>query len=168
MNTYSHGQLSTLNGLGQDLFLEWDRKYSADRFSPALKFLGQVDKAQNRHILKHQIHLLPKIERLVFAFEEKFSDITVDSVWLIKKTKQDDGFQEWHHDMKTKITNTIVVNVGSGVKEDKMSIVSKEDRNNMVSKANPDNVDHSPVLRHNASLKKCFFSVKDGWNIMQR
>ena len=114
MNTYRHGQLSTLNGLGEDLFLEWDRKYSADQFPPASKFLGRVDKAKNRLILKHQIHLLPKIERLVFAFEEKFSDITVDSVWLIKKTKQDDGFQEWHQDMKTKITNTIVVNVGIG------------------------------------------------------
>ena len=162
MNTYSHGQLSTLNGLGEDLFLEWDRKYSAHEFPPASKFLGRVDKAKNRHILKHQIHLLPKIERLVLAFEEKFRDITVDSVWLIKKTKQDDGFQEWHQDMKTKITTTIVVNVGSGVKEDKMSIVSKEVKNNMVSKANPDYVDRSPVLRKNASLKKYYFSVQDG------
>jgi hypothetical protein len=93
MSTYSHGQLSTLNGLGEDLFLEWDHKYSADQFPPASKFLGRVDKAKNRHIQKNQIHLLPKIEILVLSFEEKFKDITVDSVWLIKKTKQDDGFQ---------------------------------------------------------------------------
>jgi hypothetical protein len=105
--------------------------YSADQFPPASKFLGQVDKAKNRHILKHQIHLLPKIERLVLSFEEKFNDVTVDSVWLIKKTKQDDGFQE---DMKTKITRTIVVNVGSGVNEDKMSMTeTKEDDKNVVS-----------------------------------
>jgi hypothetical protein len=132
MSTYSHGQLSTLNGLGEDLFLEWDHKYSADQFPPASKFLGKVDKAKNRHILKHQIHLLPKIERLVLSFEDKFKDITVDSVWLIKKTKQDDGFQEWHQDMKIKITTTIVVNVGSGVNVDMMSLTeTKEESKNV-------------------------------------
>ena len=31
---------------------------------------------------------------------------------MIKKTIADDGFQEWHQDMKHKITKTIVVNVG--------------------------------------------------------
>jgi hypothetical protein len=134
MSTYSHDQLSTLNGLGEDLYLEWDGKYSADQFPPASKFLGPVDKAKNRHIVNHQIHLLPKIERLVLSFQEKFNDITVDSVWLIKKTKQDDGFQEWHQDMKTKITRTIVVNVGSGVEEDKMSTTeTQEDDKNVVS-----------------------------------
>ena len=135
MSTYSHGQLSisTLNGLGEDLYHEWDGKYSADQFPPASKFLGQVDKAKNRHILKHQIHLLPKIERLVFSFQENFNDISVDSVWLIKKTKQDDGFQEWHQDIKTKITRTIVLNEGSGVDEDKMSMTeTKEEDKNVV------------------------------------
>jgi hypothetical protein len=92
----------------------------------------------------------------------------VDSVWLIKKTKQDDGFQEWHPDTKTKITKTIVVNVGSGVNEDKMSIVSKEDKNNMVSNANNGNVDGSPVLTHNASLKKYVFLSRTAGNTMQR
>jgi hypothetical protein len=71
--------------------------------------------------------------------------------------------------MKTKITKTIVVNVGSGVmsNEDKMSMVSKEDKNNRVSNANNDNVDGSPVLRHNASLKKYFFLSRMAGNIMQ-
>jgi hypothetical protein len=74
-----------LNGLGEDLYHEWDGKYSADQFPPASKFLGQVDKAKNRHILKHQIHLLPKIERLVFSFQENFNDISVDSVGSSRK-----------------------------------------------------------------------------------
>ena len=48
--------------------------------------------------------------------------------------KQDDGFQEWHQDMKIKITRTIVLNVGSGVDEDKMSMTeTKEDDKNVVS-----------------------------------
>jgi hypothetical protein len=165
MSTYSHDQLSTLNGLGEDLYLEWDGKYSADQFPPASKFLGPVDKAKNRHILNHQIHLLPKIERLVLSFQEKFNDITVDSVWLIKKTKQDDGFQEWHQDMKTKITRTIVVNVGSGVDEDKMSTTeTKEDDKNVVSlMANDVEVEVIPPVMCKDSSKKYFYSVADGW-----
>ncbi len=180
MSTDSQGQLSALNGLVEDLFLEWDHKYSADQFPPASKFLGRVDKAKNRHIRKHQIHLLPKIERLVLSIEEKFKDITVDSVWLIKKTKQDDGFQEWHQDMKTKITTTIVVNVGSGVDEDMMSLTeTKEDDKNVVGIGDEDKMsitetkedDKDAVLEVEVispgmcmdSSKKYFLSVADGW-----
>jgi hypothetical protein len=193
MSTYSHGQLSTLNGLGEDLFLEWDHKYSADKFPPASNFLGRVDKAKNRHFLKHQIHLLPKIERLVLSFEEKFKDITVDSVWLIKKTKQDDGFQEWHQDMKTKITRTIVVNVGSGVvglrvnEDNNMSMTeTKEDDKNVAetteTKENAKNVaetnedDEDVVLEVEVIppgmckdlSKKYFLSVADGWKYLAK
>jgi hypothetical protein len=44
--------------------------------------------------------------------EERLGNITVDSVWLIKKTKGDDGFQQWHQDLKHSITTTVIVNVG--------------------------------------------------------
>ncbi len=44
--------------------------------------------------------------------EDQIGHITVDSVWLIKKTRVDDGFQEWHQDMKHNITMTVIVNVG--------------------------------------------------------
>jgi hypothetical protein len=40
-----------------------------------------------------------------------FKDIT-DSVWLIKKHGEEDGFQEWHQDMKTTCSSTIVLNIG--------------------------------------------------------
>ncbi len=112
MKEFIEGKLSDLEGLSKDLCLLWDGK-SADQFPPASKFLGKIDKAKNCHIQKDQIHLLPKIQCLVLAFEEHVPDITVDSIWLIKKTKQDNGVQEWHQDMKTKITKTMVVNVGA-------------------------------------------------------
>ena len=117
MSSYKQGQFdpSKLKGLSEDLFLRWDDKYAADKFPPATKFFGRIDKAKNRHILKHQILQVPKIEQLVFAFEEEVGDITVDSVWLIQKTREDNGFQEWHQDMKHKCTKTIVVNAGTGV-----------------------------------------------------
>jgi hypothetical protein len=95
-----------------DIYVNWDEEYSATKFPPAKKFLGDIDRAKNCHILSDQIHKLPRIQRLVLAIEEEVGDITVDSVWLIKKTIGDDGFQEWHQDFKHKITKTIVVNVG--------------------------------------------------------
>jgi hypothetical protein len=79
----------------------------------------------------------------VLSFEDKFKDITVDSVWLIKKTKQDDGFQEWHQDMKIKITTTIVVNVGSGVNVDMMSLTETKEESKNVAEMNKGEKDMS-------------------------
>ncbi len=95
-----------------DLYVNWDDQYSATKFPPAKKFFGDIDRDKNHHILSDQIQKLPRIQRLVIAIEEEVGDITVDSVWLIKKTLGDDGFQEWHQDFKHKITKTIVVNIG--------------------------------------------------------
>lgn len=104
---------SQLTNLTQDLFDNWDTTYSADKFPPAKKFQGiKVDRGKNRHILYDQIPHVPKIHQLVLKFEENLDFLTVNSVWIIKKTREDDGFQGWHQDMKHRITTTIVVNVG--------------------------------------------------------
>jgi hypothetical protein len=52
---------------------------------------------------------------LVDAFKEYFQHLTIDSVWLIQKSKQDARFQGWHRDfaLGKKMTTTIVVNVGA-------------------------------------------------------
>ena len=156
MTSYKQGRFdpSKLKGLSEDLFLHWDDNYSADKFPPATKFFGRIDKGKNRHILQDQIHQVPKIEQLVFAFEEEVGDITVDSVWLIKKTREDDGFQEWHQDMKHKLTKTIVVNVGTGV----VSVKAKSD----------DEVEViSPVISKVLS-NKYFYSVADAWKHLEK
>jgi hypothetical protein len=80
----------SLLSLANDLLKNWDDTYSIKKFPPALKFFGKIDKTKNRHILKEQIHLLPKIQRLVKTIEEEISNITVESVSLIKKSNQDD------------------------------------------------------------------------------
>ena len=112
--SYSQGKIDStlLNALMTDLYINQDEEYSTTKFSPAKIFLGKIDSDKNRHILHDQIHKAPKIQRLVLAIEEEVGDVTVNSVWLIKKTIAYDGFQEWHQDMKHKITKTIVVNVG--------------------------------------------------------
>jgi len=103
----------TLEPLVNDLLHHWDDTYSAERFPPSSKFQDiKIDKAKNRHILSHHIHLLPMIQQLCLAFEEIVGGITVDSVWVMMKTNEDDGFQGWHQDLPHKISTTIVVNVG--------------------------------------------------------
>ena len=48
---------------------------------------------------------VPKIEELVSDLEDELSDVIIDSVWLVKKTKKDVGSKVWHLVMNH--TNTI-------------------------------------------------------------
>ncbi len=47
-------------------------------------------------------------------FEDKYDNLVVRSVWLIKKLWDNYGFQGWHREsfLGTEVTTTIVVNVG--------------------------------------------------------
>ncbi len=93
---HTQGKLDAclVNTLMTDLYMNWDKKYSATNFPLAKKFFGKIDRDKNPHILSDQIHKVPKIQRLVIAIEEQVGNITVYSVWLIKKIIADDGFQE--------------------------------------------------------------------------
>jgi hypothetical protein len=55
---------------------------------------------------------VPLIQDLVHQFQEIFCHLTITHVWLLRKSKLGDGFQGWHQDKLTGITNTIVVNLG--------------------------------------------------------
>ena len=61
---------------------------------------------------------VPWIAEPVKYFEEKYKHLEVQSVWMIEKTKENDGFQGWHRDfyLGTEVTMTIVVNVGAVTK----------------------------------------------------
>jgi hypothetical protein len=73
--------------------------------SLAAKHSGKIDKSKNPHILRHQINKLPKIETLVLDLLDELSDVTIDSVWLVKKTKKDVAIKQWH--LGIKHTNTV-------------------------------------------------------------
>ncbi len=55
------------------------------------------------------------IAELVKYFEDKYTHLKVRSVWIIEKSRENDGFQRWHRDfyLGTEVTTTIVVNVGA-------------------------------------------------------
>jgi hypothetical protein len=54
--------------------------------------------------------LVPLIQELVNQFQETFCHLTITQVWLLWKSKFGSGFQGWHQDKLTGITNTIMVN----------------------------------------------------------
>jgi hypothetical protein len=61
---------------------------------------------------------VPLIAELVKYFEEEYTKIEVQSVWMMDKLRENDGFQGWHRDfyLGTEVTMTTVVNVGAVMK----------------------------------------------------
>jgi len=49
---------------------------------------------------------------------EKYTHLEVNSVWMIEKSRENDGFQWWHWDfyLGTEVATTIVVNLGTVTK----------------------------------------------------
>jgi hypothetical protein len=74
-----------------------------------------VDRASNRQIYKKNFTQVPLLKNLVDTFETMFPYLSIDLVWLLRKSKEGDGFQGWHKDflLGQRITKTIVINVGS-------------------------------------------------------
>jgi hypothetical protein len=73
-----------------------------------------TEQATHRLTKKHFTQV-PLLKKLVDTFETMFSYISIDLVWLLRKSKEGDGFQEWHKDFSLGkwITRTIDINVGS-------------------------------------------------------
>ena len=100
--------------VAHDVQNNWDTTYSESKFCPSKAFDGPIDPASNRHLQKNSFRREPKMEAFVNVFETSYSHLRVNSVWLIKKSKENGGFQSWHRDffLGTDIIATIVVNVG--------------------------------------------------------
>ena len=75
----------------------------------------KTDATKNRHILRAMFRDIPLIAELVKYSEGKYFHLNIRSVWLIGKSRENDGFQGWHRDfyLRTEVTTTIVVNVGA-------------------------------------------------------
>jgi hypothetical protein len=105
-----------LTQLTQDICDNWDTMYSVNEFPPAKAFNGdKIDATKNRHISSVMFRGIPLIAELVKYFEDKYTHLKVRSVWIIEKSRENDGFQRWHRDfyLGTEVTTTIVVNVGA-------------------------------------------------------
>jgi hypothetical protein len=87
---------------------------------------GPVDRTSNRQNYKKHFNQVPLLKNLVDTFESMLPYLSVDLVWLLRKSKEVDGFQGWHKDfhMGGRIFKTIVVNVGSKERENEETPVS--------------------------------------------
>ncbi len=110
---------SRLTQLTQDICDDWDTTYSVDVFPPANAFDGdKIDATKNRHIPSVMFQGVLLMAELVKYFEDKYTHLKVRSVWIIEKSRENNGFQGWHRDfyLGTEVTTTIVVNVGAVTK----------------------------------------------------
>ncbi len=104
---------SFFSELTNDVFTRWDESYPLLEFPPCAKFQDkEVDPVENHHIPQDKFNKVPLIQDLVHRFQEIFCHLTIMHVWLLRKSKLGDGFQGWHQDKLTGITNTIMVNLG--------------------------------------------------------
>ncbi len=85
-----------------------------------------MDRVSNRQIYKKQFNQVPLLKNLVDTFETMPPYLSVNLVWLLRKSKEGDGFQGWHKDfyMGGRNTKTITVNVGSKERENEETPVS--------------------------------------------
>jgi hypothetical protein len=74
-----------------------------------------VDRTSNRQIYKKHFTQVPLLKNMVDTFETMFPYLSVDLVWLLRKSKEGDGFQGWYKDflLGQRITKTILINVES-------------------------------------------------------
>jgi hypothetical protein len=71
-------------------------------------------------------------------FQEIFCHLTITQVWLLWKSKSGNGFQGWHQDKLTGMSNTIVVNLGGSNDDNNYEEedMGKSDANNMPAQTN--------------------------------
>jgi hypothetical protein len=100
-NDFTGGHLdkSTLLALRDDVINNWDTNYSNANFQPCRKFSGgAIDITSNRQIFKKNFSQVSLIKNLVDTFETMFHYLSIDLLWLLRKSKEGDGFQGWHKD----------------------------------------------------------------------
>jgi hypothetical protein len=102
--------------LRDDLINNWVIHYSNPEYRPCKNVSGgPVDRTNNKQINKKHFTQVPLLKNLMYTFETMFPYLSVDLVWLLRKSKEGDGFQGRQKDfyMGGRITKTIVINVGS-------------------------------------------------------
>ncbi len=55
-----------------------------------------MDRTSNRLIQKKSFTQVPLLKNLVDTFETMFPYLSIALVWLLRKSKEGDGFQGWH------------------------------------------------------------------------
>jgi hypothetical protein len=111
-----HVAESNKRELTEDMHDNWDTTYSANMLLPSNEFEGEkIDVTKNRHILRANFGSVQRIAELEQLFKDKYKHLAIHSVWIIEKSKENDGLHFWHREiwLRHKVTSTIVVDVGA-------------------------------------------------------
>ena len=85
---------STLSELRDDLLNNWEILYINPEHQPCKNFSGGlVDRESNRQIYRKHFTQVPLLKNLVDTFETLLPYLSVDLVWLLRESKEGDGFQ---------------------------------------------------------------------------
>ena len=114
--------LEYVTSVSNDIDKNWDTTYADSKYPPSKAFDGEgLDCSTNRHLTDDSFREIPEMNALIEKFESDYRELRVKSVWIIKKSKENEGFQSWHQDFFLEtggIITTIVVNVGVYKNED--------------------------------------------------
>jgi hypothetical protein len=126
MNDTACGQLTyDFSSLSKDVLEDWESIYPVATFPPCKYFGGvRINQESNRQIHRSQFASVPHMATLVEYFEAMDKTVSVDLVWLIRKSESKEGFQRWHQDLTKlegdrSIFKTIVVNIGQMTMQEK-------------------------------------------------
>ncbi len=105
-----------------------------------------VNTEQNHVVLRDQLQDCGYLSNLITKFKEENIWLEVQSVWLIWKLKEGNGFQDWHQDFACngQTVYTIIVNLGSL----ELQAVAGE-----IDKGNIDNVAYAPDIGPTSPFK---------------
>jgi hypothetical protein len=82
-----------MNEVSKDVQENWDTTYSVRKFRPSKAFDGKkIDPESNRHLQDGAFRTMVHMNNLVEYFENHFRQLQVKSVWIIKKTRDNNGF----------------------------------------------------------------------------
>ena len=80
-----------MNEVSNDIKDNWNTTYAESKFPPSKAFDGnKIDPGTNRHLQGDTFRKILHMDNLVKYFESRFRQFYVKSVWIIKKTRDND------------------------------------------------------------------------------
>jgi hypothetical protein len=111
------GTMLVSSELSNSVLMNWDADYpNKNKFKTPQDYkLETVNTDQNCVVARDQLQDCEYLSNLVTSFKEEYIWLEVQSVWLIWKLKEGNGFQDWHQDLVNngQTVYTVVVNLGS-------------------------------------------------------
>jgi hypothetical protein len=91
------GTMLVSSELSNLVLMNWDADYPNNKFKPPQSYkLETVNTDQNCVVASEQLQDCAYLSNLVTSFKEEYIWLEVQSVWLIWKLKEGDGFQDLH------------------------------------------------------------------------